>query len=523
MKLSTKKKETIFYIGVLVFYILIFTLAGENGYYEYPDSWQYTGLSGGQGIMPVYPLFIHFHRRILGDGLYLYGVVFSQTVLAVFCLMVYIIWIRKRFAPGYLVSGLIMVVSLVPFAVDFPPVLVNHAILTEALAYPLFYLFAISFVETMIRKKYRWVCLNAVMSIMLALVRTQMQLCLAFTALALLYMVWRKSAGKKGIKKVGYVFAALIACVCIVLAGELLILRINGILQVKMNFYQEQVAEKTIWVVEESGQDELVAANGVSVKAAQDEKGSAVNGQKENVKTVSVDVSNVTGQLNSVLIDRTFYEMDEEDSELFKDPEAKALFLEYFVQADQAKARYIYAQSGLWKWKDIMNGTAAGTACMYNGRLAYLERNPDSAILDPVYWMQLNRQIAFTLLKAHWPRMLYHTLCMLPQGFICTVFFQKEAIYGLCHLYTLLVYLTAIVLTVWGFLKKDFPEERKEFMLGVLTLNIGMVVVISVIFFGMQRYLIYGFGVFYAAYLLMMEQLYKTCGRTLWKKIKSRF
>ena len=518
MKVSVKKKEYFFYIGILVFSVLFFTLAGEKGSYEYSDSCQYIGLDGGQGVMPVYPLFIHFHRIILGDERCLDGVVCSQTVLTIFCLMIYMIWIRKRFIPGYLLSELIFAVSLIPFTLDFPPVLVNHAILTEALTYPLFYLFVITFVETMIRKKYGWVGLNAAMSILMALIRTQMQLCLLFTAFALLYVVWRRTVEKSAAKKIGRVLAALTVCIGIILAGEIMILRINGILQAKINAYREEMAETAVWMET----SELVAAMDVSVMAVSDEGNSAADEQEKTVKADKA-VSNITGQFDSVLIDRTFYEMDEDDVALFEDPETRELFLEYFRQADQAKARYVYAQDGLWKWKDIMNGTAAGTMCMYNGWLAYLEDNPDSAVQDSAYWMQLNRSIAFALLKAHWPRMLYHTLCMLPQGFICTVFFQKESIYGLCHFYTLLIYLTAIAMMVWGFLKSDFPEERKEFMLGILILNVGMVVIISVIFFGMQRYLIYGFGVFYTAYLLMLEQLFKCYGRTLWKKVKSHF
>lgn len=512
-----KKKESLFYAGILAVSLLVFTLIGEKGYYEYPDSWQYIELVNGQGIMPTYPLFIHLHRVILGEKNCLYGVVASQTVLTIACLMLYMVWIRKRFRPGYLISALIFVAALVPFTLDFPALMGNHAILTEALTYPLFYPFAIVFTETFIRKKYGWVALTVLTGFALALVRTQMQICFGFAAAGFLYVAWRKGAGKKALKQVGRFALALVMCAGIVLVSEMCLLRVNGWLQRVAADCREELAEQ-VFYMEEAQATELVSAKAELPKFSDNLM--AVSVREKEMRASAA--GNMTGQFDSILIDRTFYEMDEEDQELFGDTEIRELFLVYFREMDEKKARYIYAQDGLWKWKDIMNGTASGAGCMYNGWQKYVKENPDSQIADAVYWMQVNRKIAFALLKKHWSRMLYHTLCMLPQGFICTVFFQKEAIYGLCHLYALLVYCIALGALWIGCRKKDIARERCEFLLAVLFLNIAMVVVISVIFFGMQRYLIYGFGLFYAALLLMLEQIYHVYGRTLWKKRRSR-
>lgn len=524
MKLSEKKKEIAFYGSILLISFLLFTLVGEKGYYEYSDSYQYIGLDGGQGIMPLYPLFIHFHRIILGNDYYLYGVVATQTIITIACLVGYMMWIRRRFRPGYGISCLIYLAALVPFTLDFPAVIGNHVILTEALTYPLFYLFAISFVEVMIRKEYKWICLNVSMGIVLALIRTQMQICLAFSAMVLLYIVWRKGKGKRAVQRTVRLFAAFFLCIGIVVIGEVLILQINGRLQVVMDNCKLKMEEDAVRIEQEEEPELVASHNPEVIGSMQPGYGGSVVQSIQAANFVGRNASNVTGQMGSILIDRTFYEMDQEDIALFKDPETKALFQKFYEQADLEKARYVYARDGLWKWKDIMNGTAAGAACMYRGWLSYLEENPESPFRDWSYCMQTTRQIAFALMKKHWPRMIYHTLCMLPQGFICTVFFQKEAIYGLCHLYTLLVYIVAIAITVWGFWEKKrrFREEKCEFMLGILTLNVGMVVIISVIFFGMQRYLIYGFGLFYGALLLMLEEAWKLYGSTLWKRLRSR-
>lgn len=498
MKLSAKKKELIFYVSVLIAFIVFFSMIGERGYYEYPDSWQYITINWGQGIMPSYPLFIHVHRLLLGEEIFLYGVVVSQTVIAIGCLMAFVIWVRRRFNPGFIVSGLIAVVSVVPLTLDFPEVLINHCILTEALAYPLFYLFVMIFTETVIRKRYGWVIFTVIMAEIMAMIRTQMQICFVFAAAVLIYIVWFNTGRRKVWKRIGILIASCVAGILLIGIAEMILLNVNGRMQAK--------AKEASYKIEAGAE-------------AVEESDTQSEAQSEKKKTVAS--TNITGQFSSVLLDRVLYEMDEEDVLLFDDPEIRQIFQKFYEAAEASKARYVYARKGLWKWKDIMNGVAGGTYTMLDGWAAFKLENPDSELNSN--WSQAGNVIAVTLLKKHWPRMLYHTLCMLPQGFICTVFFQKESIYGLCHLYTLMVYLSAGLLTFWGFKRKKIMSKQTEFLFSVLVLNSGMVIIISVIFFGMQRYLIYGFGAFYAAYLLMLEQLGKSYGSRLWKKIKNRF
>ena len=43
----------------------------------------------------------------------------------------------------------------------------------------------------------------------------------------------------------------------------------------------------------------------------------------------------------------------------------------------------------------------------------------------------------------------------------------------------------------------------------VLGTNMVMVLIISLVFFGQQRYLVYNFGIFYVAYGLLLQQMWK--------------
>lgn len=491
MNLTKKKRDFLFYAGAFVIALLVFTLLGEKGYYEYKDSPQYISLHGGNGIMPLYPAFIHLHRMILGDEIALYGVVVSQTVISIGCVMGFLIWIRRRFRSGYFVSALAFFASLVPFTLDLPLVMVNHSILTEALAYPLFYLFVIIFTEALLRMSYRWICGLWISAVCMALIRSQMQLCFVFAAAALFWVGWLRAGRKIGVKKAVLRVGAILFSILFILIGELLFLKIND----------------GFWQILRSGQD--------GYENVMDKKSLSDREQEKPSDT------NIKSQFRSLLVDRTFYEMDEDDQELFEDPELEKLFGYVFHYAEEEKNRYVYARKGLWKWQDIMNGTAGGTHILSYAWEDYMADYPDSSWAGK--YEQVKFEMGIVLLKEHWPRMIYHTLCILPQGFISTVFFQIEKIYVFCYAYAFLIYISAVIMIVLGTKNEKISHKRVVFLTGIILLNILLVGVTSIMFFGMQRYLIYGFGVFYASYLLILEEYWKAYGREIWKKVKSRF
>ncbi len=499
MVVLKKYKEQIFYVCLVMISLCFFLLLGEQGYYEYSDSFQYIQMKGAQGVVPLYPLFIHAHRLLLGEGGYLYGVVISQTLIAIICIIGWNIWIRKKFAAGYITLVLVYLVSLIPFTVDMPITLINHSIITEALAYPLFYVFVILFVESIFRRKICWNLYVFAASIVMALIRTQMQICLGFTALSFVYMMWGKirRQEKRG-KIVRYVFS-IMGGVVVALLGELVILQTNQHLME----VQGKLRENYYFVNEEYNKNQL------------EEK------ERDEGKTEKYVVSNVMGQFDSILIDKTFYEIEEDDRTLFKNREIQELVSHIYNVSENERANYKYAKKGLWKWQDIMNGTAAGTSVVQGGWESFLNENPHSVLQEEQ--RDVNRQISFVLLKAHCLRIVYHMLCMLPQGFICTVFFQIEEIYGLCHIYTFLIYFVAIGMVFFGIKRKQLARKRYELMACVMTLNIGMVVVICTVFVGMQRYLIYGFGIFYTGFLLLVEDMWRIYGEKLWKKGRKYF
>ena len=230
-------------------------------------------------------------------------------------------------------------------------------------------------------------------------------------------------------------------------------------------------------------------------------------------------------QTTSLILSRGMYEADEGDVWLYEDEMLRGLYEVLFEAVDREQQRYAYEKKGLWMWKDIVGGIGrAGKTCIPVGELYYRENYPEiyeSGEFNDV-WNRSLQTVGVKLLQAHFVRFLYHTLMLLPQAFICTVFFQIAPIYLLCHLVTLFLYLSAVALMFWGYVDKKVAESNAEFMALILGTNLVLVIVISLVFFGQQRYLVYAFGMFYIAYYILLRKLWNIYvrGRVLgiWKK-----
>lgn len=507
-------RKSVYYISMAMVFGIVFLLLGERGYLLWKDSEAYLAFDGRVGIMPLYPLYLHANKILFGEGICLYTAVAGQTILAGICILAFTEFIRRRFCLSYLASYPVYLFSMfMPFTVNFPESISNHDILTEALAYPLFYLYMICFLKSIFDKKYRDIVLLVIVSVILALTRTQMQLIGAMNAAAFFYVAWMRGRTLHLGKQIGRGILCAFASVIIVAAGEALILGANSagqniISAINKSEMQEKTppVESTVSVEEASAEETSASSESISMaetvtqKAGQEEaeqRETAVEVEEEQAEPDTAAVSNITDQYGHLLIDKAIYEIDEDDFLLFEDEELQKLCQAIYEAADREKNRYVYARKGLWMWEDIMNGIAGGTHMAELGWTDYLSENPDTNLT----YSAVNR-IAAALAFEHLGRIVYHTIRMMPQGFICTVFFQKSSIYLLCHIIVLLIYVSALALVIWGYRKKGIPRQYPELLLGCIVVNILFVFITTIMFFAMQRYLIYCFGIFYVSYYL---------------------
>lgn len=505
-----KRVNFILYITLTVFAFIAFLVLGSGEPVLFDDSGSYIIIKNVEGVMPVYPLFLLLNQYLFGLERYLDVVVVEQAVLATVCVLLFIKTLRDEFRLNYWETYLAFFLSLMPFTTEMPQSMATQQILTEGLSYALFYLFLTVLLKAVWTKKYAWFAGSLAMALVMAMLRSQFQILFVVCGVIFLYVVCgRKQDGRRV-----YVWIrtalAIAGGLCICLAGIFVISRVTAgyknivttnekfsLFVMKVQFPKDY--ETYLLSRLDNGEE---AVDESSEKKADEEREIPLEKRAGQI---------VTSQYVSLIFSRGMYEADREDVYLFEDEVVRGLYHELYMAADAEKQRYAYAQKGLWMWRDIVGGIGTvGKTCLWVPSQYYAENYPEIVLSDD-YNETRNAHltlIGITLIKAHFGRFLYHTLMMLPQAFICTVFFQIRPVYLLCHLITLFLYLTALALMTWGFIDRKADHKCAELIGVVLGSNVVMVVVISLVFFGQQRYLVYNFGAFYIAYYLLLRELW---------------
>lgn len=511
-QLYSVQRNRLFYGSLVLLALFAFLVVGSREPVLFDDSGAYMGIRQVEGVMPVYPLFLLLNQYLFGLERYLNAVVVEQGILAAMCVIFFIKMLRDEFQLRYWETYLVFFFSLMPFTIDMPQSMATQQILTEGLSYALFYLFVTILLKTVWTKKYVWFAGSLAMVFVLSMLRSQLQILFAVCSVIFLYIACRRRRDGKRAHVWIRVLAGMVGGLCICFVGIFAISRVTAgyMNMIKAN---EKFSLFVMKVQSPENYEEYLLNRTAEGEEAVEEE--TLEKVAETAGELSVEElagrGFTTSQYVSLIFSRGMYEADRDDAYLFEDEVVKGLYLALYEAADAEEQLYVYAQSGMWMWRDIVGGVGqVGKTCIDVPSVYYAEYYPE-IILSDQFSETRNAHltlIGITLLKAHFGRFLYHTLMLLPQAFICTVFFQIKPIYLLCHLVTLFLYLSAFVLMVWGFADKKADEKCAEFMALVLGSNVVMVIVISLVFFGQQRYLVYNFGVFYIAYYLLLRELW---------------
>ncbi len=211
----------------------------------------------------------------------------------------------------------------------------------------------------------------------------------------------------------------------------------------------------------------------------------------------------IPSQFNTVLVARGFYEADPEDVDLFEDDMMQDIFMKTYQMADEDGHLYQHAEPGLYMWRDLvydkMRLYVAEAIIEYDMENPGLRESGEEAIV---------RELGIKVLINHLDRYFYHAVRLMISSFIASVFFQIEPIYLLCHFITLFLYVSAIAACL---AVRRLNGDKRVTELGVVTLGIlvMMVVTVNLMFIGLQRYVVYGMGIFYCAMYLMGREIIK--------------
>ncbi len=488
-----------FQLLLFIFLSAFFLIAGHSGAVMFDDSGSYMRLRWQEGVMPVYQVLLLFNQWLFGDTLFLWAVVIEQTFLAVFSILILEETIRKQFGLLPIEGILICIPALYPYTIEMPMAVMTQAVLTEGISYSLFYFFLNLLLKTVWRKSYGWFCGAFGMTLFLAATRPQLQILFGVCGVVFLYLVCMKGRERKHKKWIVYLPSGLVGCLLVSLCGLILVSgMVRGYRVMMQNdhpFYQFGLRVQQPEEFQRLQEEEQQRTEPESVE----EKPLADKGYRGS-------------QYVTLIFSRGMYEADYDDVALFEDSVIKGLYLALYETADAEKLRYAYAEEGLWMWKDVVGGIGKiGTVCDRVPSEYYVQYAPEIIKSQEYSDIRLSSlcQIGLTLIRVHFGRFLYHTLVMLPQAFISTVFFQFAPLYMLCHLITAFLYLSALALMIWGYWDVRARKEEAEMMALVLGTNLVTVLVISLVFFGQQRYLVYTFGPFYIALYLLFRQLWR--------------
>lgn len=479
-----------------------------------------------EGVMPVYPLFLFGVKCIFGERLYLDAVVVIQSVLAIVCTMVFVLYLQKQFQLKFIETVLLYVACMLPFSIYLPEAGITHQILTEGLSYAFFYLYFLLLLQYVFTQKIRWVAAATAMAGFMELIRSQMLFLLGVTAAVFVFVEFVKGKKDKVSRRILRAGADCVIGIVGIFLVVSLVYKIYGWyyihqLPVIENWGQKTVAEQTEVsepASEGNGEADGGTGGGLEGDAGQQDTGGQEaqdTVQQEESKTTNAENSGSFSQFTSLVITRGIYEIDADDIELFDSPEMKEIFQRVFDAVDAEQYRYVYARQDLYMWQDLVKDRIPLVVFGHVG--AYLRDNPDVQ-MDNV---KICQELAVKVLLHHFDRYLYHSFRMMISGFISSVFFQIERIYLLCHIITLLLYLAAAAGIIYC-LRRGGNRKVAAFALTTLAYIFLMVTVTNLVFLGLQRYMVYAMGIFYCSlYLLAREAVLITAEGSAWiKKLK---
>lgn len=512
MKVNWKEKKAEWIFGGFLFLaaVILFLAVGSREPVLFDDSRVYLRAERNEGVMPLYPLFVLLNQYLFGDAVYLRAVVVEQVLLAALCLVFLVETVKREFALRAWESLVIFCFLLYPYTIEMPAAMMPQAILSEGVSYSLFYLFVAFLMRAVWRKSYGQLAVASGMVLVLALTRSQMQILFGVCGIIFWYLVCMGVGQEKKKRLPVRLAVGLAGCLVVSLAGVGLVLQISGVYQrIVMQdswLYRFALHVQEIETEAENLEQQELPVEQEGADGMQD----SVQAPTGEIPLVDKDFS--PSQFVSLVFSRGMYEADPEDAALFEDEVVRGLFYKLYETADAEGQLHSYEEKGLWMWKDIVDGIGmVGKTCLGTPSEYYVAEHPEIIQSDEFSDIR-NRHlqtIGLTLLKAHFGRFLYHSLILLPQAFISTVFFQWAPLYLLCHLVTLFLYLSALGMMIWAYADRKADSRYAEFMAFVLGTNVVLVVVISLIFYGQQRYLVYNFGIFYAAYCLLLQQLWR--------------
>lgn len=484
-KYNYKRMNSVFLLGASLLY---FCFVGQRGYIAMDDTSSFILPNISEGVMPGYSFLLNLLHVIFGEQ-YLQIASYLQGILASVCVTVFVRYLVRQFSLKIWESYILWLATLLPFSIEMPEYVITHVIYTEAITYSLYYIYFITLLNLVYRLRKQDLLNVFNMSVVMALIRSQLLLLLVVWGVFSFYYFMKKN--KK--KWQGFIKASLNMAVGVVF-GVVLVYSIRGL-------YARTIGENFIMFYEkqEAKTGETISAESEVV-----------------VDTTSVETG--TSQFGSALVVRGFFEAEEEDVKYYQTEEMREIFMRLYTRCSEKGYLYTEVGHGLRMWeemgRDYIFREAGDVLNEY-----YSEMGMDMPRAERSIWFRNTKiKLAITEICVHPLRFLYHCIRLMIPGFISCIFFNIFNIYLACHIIVLFLYGSAFALAYYAVKKLSYVKEGKMMLTSLLCCLI-FVTVTNIIFYGMQRYFLYQMGVYYCAYYILVRNYVIHIWE--WKKQKS--
>lgn len=487
------KSDYIFYVIFIMISILAFAIPLGLSPILVADSPAYMTSNLAQGIVPIYPFFICLNKLIFSQDYYLSAIVLEQIVFAAFCTDLFVISIKRTMGLRWIETYIILLFALIPYTIFMPDGMTSRYIVTEALAYPCFYLLMIFVLKGLWNNKFSSIFISGIIAILMALTRTQLRIALliplgAFFLLWLRSSVWNEKMGK--FCKV--ISGVLISCVIFILSYAVFLqgnLALQRALLWTSNAIETKI-ENQVNAADNSITEEIDEINS-------DEANESSESKTEELKAASNN--NINSQFFTVMFVKVMVVADKRDASLFQDTAIRQAYIYVCDRMEQDQWGLSSMDKDLFIGDRVQN-SVVNVAIIDKYLNDFVGEYPDSGIDISA----TKTEFLSVLFRAHPFRWMLSGILQFPSGLISSVFVHRRNMYWLSYLMTAVIYALAALMCIVR--RKDV--RQRDFMMTSICVNILFVAATSMIFVSFKRYVNYGFGMFYISlYCIMREPI----------------
>lgn len=208
-------------------------------------------------------------------------------------------------------------------------------------------------------------------------------------------------------------------------------------------------------------------------------------------------------QATTAVSGRVLCLIKEDDEALFEGHEL-AIYHELYDVVMTNETNVDAFRTGLRGWEDIANASNENTKVARDVVQTYYVTYMSDRVDDGIN--QIIASMSGKLLQAHYVEYWTMTLTLCLESLVLSIFIQPPRLFTLCNIAALFLYSFSIVLFVKILRVRRDGDITIPYIV-TMTALLGNVAITNLLFYGMQRYIVYTFGYFYLSLILIFSKL----------------